>query len=108
MPLNMQMQCIILVPFIIHTYHQQTAEYMAIIVAEIMLIDHENLSSAIQMSLTTVCKHILNTHQQTTECSAIQYLEIMLIEVNFQPVQTIASNTGVRNNSMCIYVYYMK
>ena len=106
----MQMLYIIPVPFIIPTYHQQTAEYMAIIVVEIRLRDHENLSPAIQVSLTTVCKHILNTHQQTAECLAIQYLEIMLAEINFQPVQTIASNTSVRNNSMHIhvYVYHMK
>ena len=31
----------------------------------------------------------------------------MLAEINFQPVQTIDSNTSVRNNSMYIYVYHM-
>ena len=53
-------------------------------------------------------KHKFNTHQQTAECLAIEYLEFMLVEVNVQPVQTIASNTGVHNNSMFIYVYQMK
>ena len=52
----MHMLYITRVPFIIPTYHQQTAEYMAIIVVEIMLTDHENLSPAIQVTLTTVCK----------------------------------------------------
>ena len=32
----------------------------------------------------------------------------MLAEINFQPVQTIANNTSVRNNIMYIYVYHMK